>query len=363
MKVMSELIKNIIKSNSIFANNTIHTTIDGFFPALKGLANKLTSSNALKSSLGEFSERYAELVYKESHEKIVAFNIIDNKKVFLDAAEVYLLRKKRKDLVEGDFYDSSGTAFFTDTDNAIEKAFFEFIERQSLVYSFLRKWPGKKIDSHTRLSNLRSYSNTIFSTMFLNDISILKGVHVILFVGINRNSYNVGLGTAYDVNQAIKKSLEEGIGFQEFRISDEEIQNRQIFLEKIDSVLKNNDIPVSSYDSIFFNYLTPGFVFNRFKYLQETNSVLTDSETLVSSSLNKVIRIRNICKNWKLKPCISFLNSGINNNIRGDVIHISANGAYPHIFAPFLEPEKYKTSYLLDNSNEFPNKYKYLPFP
>ncbi|AZK91661.1 Putative uncharacterized protein [Lactobacillus helveticus CIRM-BIA 104] len=44
-------------------------------------------------------------------------------------------------------------------------------------------------------------------------------------------------------------------------------------------------------------------------------------------------------------------------------MHFSAKEAYPHIFTPFINPNNYKISYLLHSNNNFPNKYKYLPFP
>ena len=102
------------------------------------------------------------------------------------------------------------------------------------------------------------------------------------------------------------------------------------------------------------------FILERFKYL-ETAPLQNNKERKITKK-QTVDKIKDICKNWKLKPCISLLN-GISNNIYDSIIHISADGAYPHIFTSFLKPEDYKASYLLNSSNYFPNKYKYLPFP
>ncbi|MDE7055864.1 MAG: YcaO-like family protein [Lactobacillus sp.] len=359
---MSELIKNIIISNSIFSQNTSHTTINGFFPALRGLANKINATDSLKSSLGEFSERYTELLYKKDTEKVAAYNIMSKRSFFIDPSKVYLLRKDKKKIDPNDFFDSSGTAYFTNSDKAVEKAFFEFIERQSLVHSFIRKWAGKKVNANLVGSNLRLYSNCNFATVMMNDISILDGVYVILFVGIDSNSYNVGLGTDYNLVEAVKKALAEGIGFKKFCISDKEITHRGKFLQHIDTFLMKNFSFISSYDSIFFDYLTPGFIFERFKYLQNTKIILKETKLMQGNTYNSIPRIKKLCRGWKLEPYISFLNSELN-NVKGDVIHISAQGAYPHIFTSFLDPEEYKSSYVISNTADFPNKYKYLPFP
>lgn len=56
---MTELIKKLRISNSIFEKDTSTIKIDGFFNALLGVANKLTLPDCLKSGIGEFTERYA----------------------------------------------------------------------------------------------------------------------------------------------------------------------------------------------------------------------------------------------------------------------------------------------------------------
>ena len=73
-------------------------------------------------------------------------------------------------------------------------------------------------------------------------------------------------------------------------------------------------------------------------------------------------KIKRISMENSIKPYLTFLN-GKSENIRGTVMHFSAKEAYPHIFTPFINPNNYKISYLLHSNNNFPNKYKYLPFP
>ena len=51
-------------------------------------------------------------------------------------------------------------------------------------------------------------------------------------------------------------------------------------------------------------------------------------------SSNVIEKIKRISVENSIKPCLTFLN-----------------------------PDDYKISYLLHSNNNFPNKYKYLPFP
>lgn len=358
---MSELIKKILVSNSIFKKDTIHTEIDGFFNPIKGTANKIYFSNSIKASLGEFSERFIELSNHKDIKKISALNISNNKPIQIDADKVYLLRKNTTSKT-ADFYDSSGTAFFTNSEQAINKAFFEFIERQSLVYSFLRKWPGQKINTTLLKSRMQAYKKYNFSAIFANDISIVNKLHVVLLVAISKNSYNVGLGTDYNLSQALSNALAEGIGSTPFFISNSEIDRRSLSLNYIDKYFKSASSDVSSYEDIFFNRLTPEFVLNRFLYLKSAPLLSRNNKNNITSSPHNLNLIKQICATLPISPSISFLN-GDSNIVHNNVIHFSAKGAYPHIFTPYINPNIYKISYTLHYNNNFPNIYKYLPFP
>lgn len=358
---MSELIKNIRISNSIFEKDTKTIKIDGFFNPLLGVANKLTLSDCIKSGMGEFTERYVELHPANEFKKVAALGIVDNKINFIAPQKVYLLRDAENYNIHS-FTDSSGTAFFTNVEDAIEKAFFEFIERQSLVYSFLREWPGKKISKTIIYNQIRPYSKFKFSRLMINDISIIKGVYVILFVGINKNSYNVGLGTDFNLLTAINNALAEGMGNSPFYVSDNEIEKRNSLLNNLDYHLAHIDLQnIKSYSMIFSNWLTPRYVLKRFSYLNKSNVLENKNKDLYSSS-NIIEKIKRISVGNSIKPYLTFLN-GKSKNVRGTVMHFSAEGAYPHIFTPFINPNDYEISYLLHSNNNFPNKYKYLPFP
>lgn len=358
---MSELIKNLRISNSIFEKDTSTIKIDGFFNALLGVANKLTLSDCLKSGMGEFTERYIELHPSNKLKKVAALNIVDNKINFIDPQKVYLLRDTENYNINS-FIDSSGTAYFTNVEDAIKKAFFEFIERQSLVYSFLREWPGKKINKRVVHNQLKPYSKFKFSNLMINDISIIKDIYVILFVGINRNSYNVGLGTDFNLLTAINNALAEGMGNSPFYVSDNEIKKRNKLLNTLDYHLKYTDLQsIESYSMIFSNWLTPRYILKKFNYLNKA-SVLEGKKRDLDISSSIIEKIKRISMENSVNPNLTFLN-GKSKNIRGTVMHFSAKEAYPHIFTPFINPNNYKISYLLHSNNNFPNKYKYLPFP
>ncbi|WP_155382005.1 hypothetical protein [Lactobacillus helveticus] len=99
----------------------------------------------------------------------------------------------------------------------------------------------------------------------------------------------------------------------------------------------------------------------KFNYLNKA-SVLENKKEDSYVSLSIIEKIKRISMENSIKPYLTFLN-GKSENIRGTVMHFSAKEAYPHIFTPFINPNNYKISYLLHSNNNFPNKYKYLPFP
>lgn len=358
---MSELIKNLKISNSIFEKDTSTIKIDGFFNALLGVANKLTLADCIKAGIGEFSERYIELHPSNGLKKVAALDIVDDRISFISPQKVYLLRDT-EDCNIHSFVDSSGTAFFTNVEDAIEKAFFEFVERQSLVYSFLREWPGKKINKTIIHDRLKPYSKYKISNLIINNISIVRGVYIIIFVGVTKNSYNIGLGADFNLSTAIDKALAEGMGNGLFYISDDEIEKRNRLLNNLDSKLKHiNFQDIESYSAIFSNWLTPEYVLKSFNYLNKSN-ILQNKTKSSYFSLSIIKKIKKISVDNSIKPCLTFLN-GNSKNVKGIVMHFSAEEAYPHIFTPFINPNDYKISYILHSNNSFPNKYKYLPFP
>ncbi|WEV43867.1 YcaO-like family protein [Lactobacillus sp. ESL0684] len=360
---MTELIKKILVSNSIFEKDTVSVNILGSSLNLKGSATNQSMYNAFLASLGEFTERAVELSFPEGFNKIVSYDLLNNKIISKNYIDGFLLRNKDDFFNLSTFGDSSGSAFFTNIKMAIEKAFFEFIERQSLVYSFLTKSPGFKVDNNLIANSMKNYRGYDFTTLYVNNISLVDNVVVILIVGVNNNSYNIGLGTGYTYKQAISKALSEAMGTRPNKITSYKIKEREQELDSLDADLCNLSSIQVSYDSIFFDNLTPNFVKKRYSYLDEGNEVhnIKTQNPMKNNTIIKNIKI--VASELQIEPQIMFLGSGPSKTKSGYVIKISAPGCYPHIFNSLLDPLKYKISFFKNKKGIFPNAFKYLPFP
>lgn len=362
---MTDIIKDYGFSSSIFKKNTKLMEIQGAFSRLEGSSTKIDFSSALKASLGEFTERLVQLSRPKNYNGIVGYDVMNEKSVSLEYSDAFLLREKMGSDSKSDFADSSGTAFFTNTDESIRKAMFEFVERQSLVYSFLCEWPGHKIDNLKIKKAFNYYNKFNFSTIYANDISIVNGISIVIFVGLNSNSYNVGLGADYNQFDALKKAISEGMGTMQFSISNEEIENREKDIHQIDKELSQCDPSALNYSNIFFNRLTPTFIEERFHYLTkgtyEINKKGTDYLLLNKEDIIK--NLKYIGRTLSIDPTLIFIGNGPDRVKAGSVVKVTSRGCYPHIFTPFIEPEKYSISYKINKNPDFCNEGKYLPFP
>lgn len=102
----------------------------------------------------------------------------------------------------GNFTDSTGNARHVRSDLVIEKGYLEFIERQSLIYSWLSACPGEVVDpAYIQNQNLRQKITQISSALkkiSFHSISIIEGVHVIMCVGYEDKAFSVGLGSSWN---------------------------------------------------------------------------------------------------------------------------------------------------------------------
>lgn len=92
--------------------------------------------------------------------------------------------------------DSSGVAAGQNSKMAIEHSFYEFIERQSLVYSFLTGRGGTSLKSLIPKDKILKKLNR--GAYYINDISIVDNISVIIIIFSNTLGFSIGLGTDKD---------------------------------------------------------------------------------------------------------------------------------------------------------------------
>ncbi|GAB3810271.1 YcaO-like family protein [Virgibacillus kimchii] len=114
-------------------------------------------------------------------EKLLSFNLTDGKIQKTNADRIFLLDGAI-------FNDTCGVASHLSSEKVIESAFYEFFERQCLVYRWLTKTPGKKVDiyliNNKQIDHLYNKAFNFVDDLYIIDISLHHSVKVILTIGI-----------------------------------------------------------------------------------------------------------------------------------------------------------------------------------
>lgn len=170
----------------------------------------ISKTTSIKKSLSEFSERNSFFNYKWIKE-LHKMKCINLKKMILQTKNVTNLYGYRNTYLWAS--DSQGTASSNSIECSISYALREYYERQSLIYSFLMNDGGKKInikciDQFISINFLREF-NECYNQIFLNDISIFNGFHVIINFGIYNDQIVMGVAGSTSLYEAINKSFIE----------------------------------------------------------------------------------------------------------------------------------------------------------
>lgn len=104
------------------------------------------------------------------------------------------------------FYDSCGMASYTNSDNCVENALSEFIERQAFMLSYLSKKTPRVVEKDEKF-----FSIIPERYHFLNfyDISILDSYKVYFAIGSREGTVYCALGAGYTSYEAIQKVVKE----------------------------------------------------------------------------------------------------------------------------------------------------------
>lgn len=303
---------------------------------------------SLKKSIGENYER----------EELYSLNATKNKiKVACFYNDILKIKNKNQfhllySVTQDIFKDSSGNAAGENSFMAVNNAYLEFVERQSLVYSFVTKRAGLNL---LELINKDDGKYKILSTKtaYVNDISIVPWVSVIIIVIFTNEGYAIGLGTDYDQKTAFKKSFDEVFGYQnELFKNNEEINSN--FDEFLNQNLDDGDIYLSYFSKNVNSY-----------YLKKTYDFLSNglkAKFFKKRKHQNYIEISKLSNFLKIPINVEFLRSDLGNNTLKRV-RIYSDEAYPTINNSRIEPENYKISYFESDIPEFKNRLNYLPFP
>lgn len=364
----SGLIDTFYMHQSIFTN-----TINSFEvfneneEGINGSSQKLYKKKVAKAALGEHIERtslYKNTVFRKQ-KKIPAFNVknfeqasVDFKYVNLSFNDSYFFDEDE----DMNYYynDSSGVGSHIYSDEAIKSGFFEFIERQSLVYSFLTKKPGKRIPLDylygKEIYDIYRIVLNYFECVELFEISFFDDVFVVLSKSVKGKRIGMGLSASTNIFEAIQKSLEEllACSFKNLPYKYGDIEQGMYKAVEV----KEND--PHFYGNYFFSVMDTETLDENYKYLGEKKINFVDREKICKDNIIKIMnKFSNLFNIDLLIVYIPVENIQYPNK----VLKIWSKDAFPHILNQKIKPNLYSLSKNIEGIVHFPNEGKYLPFP
>lgn len=181
------------------------------------------------------------------------------------------------------FYDSCGLATHVTTNNSIENAFKEFVERQSFILSYLSKRKAKKVIKNEYFKMLIP---SRFHKMNFFEISLAPSYRVFFCFGEINKSVAIGLGAGYTTEEAMKKLLGEISSFS-LHGSIEPKTN-----DDIDYIHLFHMIPIKD-------------IIKAYNYLDNSDEFFTPCENEAKKSMNWVLKELQLY--WKMEPLCTFL--------------------------------------------------------
>ncbi|MGT2945782.1 YcaO-like family protein [Streptococcus chenjunshii] len=248
--------------------------------------------------------------------------------------------------------DTSGVAAGSNSAMAIEHAFYEFIERQSFVYSFLTKFAGISLTSLVKKSSGLDLINK--GKYYINDISIVPNVSVIIFIYWTEQHFSMGLGCHKDQYQAFLKAFKEASGFGSHlfpNVEKEELSFEAFFASQEDTR--------HAYTDYFEKHVS-------LKVLLQAYDYLTFAECAGNwTTRDQAFSIEDIfaaSKHLDIPISLQKLETASATNF-GRLVRVYSAEGFPSINNIKIDPRNYKISYFKDKNQLFPNEGNYLPFP
>jgi ribosomal protein S12 methylthiotransferase accessory factor YcaO len=359
------IIKSMMFRRSLFNNTPKHLALQSYIDEdTQGFSVNLSTTRLIKAAIGEYLERLAAFKYLRKsdsrHPIFKGVNILNGEVIDIPAKSILLnyhlpIFKNLDESERGvNFSDSCGTAAHIDSEKVIENAYLEFIERQSLIYTWLAKIPGRRINienilfkKNKSLDRISIMKNSLDQFDFF-DISISKGVKVILTLGYNENVFSAGLGADWEWEDAIDSSLNEFT-----MVFEGSIYNHYYMKEK---EFSSNNV----YVNYFYN-MKPHEFSESYSFLFNSSIDLESKELAEQNNFEGVFdHIKWFSEEMGISLYIVQIPLPVTSTF-AKVVKIVSPDAYPHMQTELFDPEDYLISKKIGNSI-FPNKYKRIPF-
>lgn len=236
------------------------------------------------------------------------------------------------------------------SDLALYSGISEFIERQSLIATWVGKRAGNQYDISTlpkdmKNKNIMNRFERIFSYFKLYDISIFSGVFVLLLLGINDKDFSIGVCASCSFSDALCGALDE------FQQSYESI------------LLFHNSSQSRKQDRYKTSFLkqSPSELKAKYLFLEQMRPLKVSKELSNDSNENKLFKLKKALRTIPLDYyAVAVVPSMRQINIR--IVKIFSPDAFPHMNTEIINPRNYKITNFI-GMNSFPNENQPLPFP
>lgn len=307
----------------------------------KGSSTNINWQYSLKAAIGEALERYSLVNFSPNNQKeLIVYNLYTRKFEYLkteDFNRIYL-------------EDTCGLSTHLSSNQVIEAAFNEFIERQSFILSYLAKRPKYII---AKDNYFKMYVPEIFHFLNFYEISIIDSYKVVLAIGQrSKNTIDLALGAGINIKTALEKVCREIVPFESCHDAVERKEN-----EHVDYLHVFKKIPINKILEAY-DYLVKG----------KEKSILNLSR-LSYDSINSQFKQmgKSLCElkeKYEIEPLVlAYTNEHLcdcSNNYKA--VKVFANNTFPS-----LKVTTYTESVFLNMENKFKCKLKrnvnFIPFP
>lgn len=261
-------------------------------------------SHTMLAAMGEYFERET-MEYWDFSSDMKGFSLRTGKEKNLRIEDLEVLS------------DSCGVASHTCVRAAFENALTEFIERQSLIFNYLSKSPGKLILEPEKLCEIpKEYKKFHFF-----DISLISSCYVVLGFGEIEGNFYIGLGSSQSISKALKKCIKE---INQFYIT-------KYIKNNIKIIVKDKEEGIINYNNIFSSFTS--------EQLCKAYSYLNNAERREIFCVNKAAEpkkdmIEELYIKYKIDPYMIFMD-GPRDNLNQTIIKIFDLNWFPNM-CPYM---------------------------
>ena len=349
-------VKRVVVSGSPFTAEPTQVGMEaGGLGTVTGTGTDLSRRRAAMGAWGELTERYTCAV-RSVHIKgyaVSAFNLTRGRPEAVPLHRV-LYADRRSVFPEGCDHpyisDSLGVACHRYSGAALQSAWFEFMERQSLIYNWLTASPGRAIEPSNLVEKQLSRVRAYFSEVKMFDISLHADLCVALVVGTGDKFMGVGCSADWNASEAVNGAIRELLSHVVIYLPPHAAGGRGT-----PTRWEVRGRTGNVYADYFYHEMTPGALWHAYSYLGQGTShpIGRRSEGGIAK------RMVTVASDLLFEPLVVHVPR--HDGSAAEVVRVLGTGAYPHMRCDLLVPEQYAIHFHKGNVS-VPNRGRLIPF-